>query len=82
MYHRFDENKYPSTNIKVKIFKEHLEEINRQNIEIISFKNFEKILESGIDKNYVLLTIDDAFQSFYKNACFSLVLEKLENTDI
>jgi poly-beta-1,6-N-acetyl-D-glucosamine N-deacetylase len=68
MYHRFDENKYPSTNIKVKIFKEHLEEINRQNIEIISFKNFEKILESGIDKNYVLLTIDDAFQSFYKNA--------------
>ncbi len=68
MYHRFEENKYPSTNIKIKIFKEHLKEIDRQNLKIINFKNFEKVLENGIDKNYVLLTIDDAFESFYINA--------------
>ena len=24
MYHRFNENKYPSTNIQINIFKEHL----------------------------------------------------------
>ena len=24
MYHRFEENKYPSTNIKIKDFKEHI----------------------------------------------------------
>ena len=25
MYHRFDENKYPSTNIKMEIFKKHVD---------------------------------------------------------
>ena len=28
MYHRFNENKYPSTNIRNEIFVEHLQEIN------------------------------------------------------
>ena len=28
MYHRFEENKYPSTNIRNEIFLEHLNEIN------------------------------------------------------
>ena len=27
MYHRFNENKYPSTNIKMEIFKKHMEMI-------------------------------------------------------
>ena len=29
MYHRFDENKYPSTNIKNEVFTEQLKEIKR-----------------------------------------------------
>ena len=28
MYHRFNENKYPSTNIRNEIFLQHLDEIN------------------------------------------------------
>jgi len=68
MYHRFNENKYPSTNIKNEIFAEHLHEINNIGIEFITFKKFEKIVKTGIDKNYLLLTIDDAFESFYLNA--------------
>ncbi len=68
MYHRFDENKYPSTNIKTEIFKEHIKEINNSEIDFISFVKFQKLLETGIDKNYLLLTIDDAFSSFYLNA--------------
>ena len=68
MYHRFDENKYPSTNIRNKIFIEHLKEINSSQIEFIAFKKFEKIINTNIDKNYLLLTIDDAFESFYLNA--------------
>jgi len=68
MYHRFGENKYPSTNIKNEIFIEHLKEINNSGIEFITFKKFEKIITSNIDKNYLLLTIDDAFESFYLNA--------------
>ena len=68
MYHRFDENKYPSTNIKNEIFIEHLNEINNRKIEFINFEKFEKIIKTNIDKNYILLTVDDAFQSFYINA--------------
>ena len=68
MYHRFDENKYPSTNIRMEVFKEHLEEIKNLNLEFISFQKFEKIVNNKIDKNYLLLTIDDAFSSFYLNA--------------
>ena len=33
MYHRFNENKYPSTNIKIDIFKKQLELIEENNIE-------------------------------------------------
>ena len=68
MYHRFDENKYPSTNIRNEIFIEHLKEINNLGIEFITFIKFEEIIKTNIDKNYLLLTIDDAFESFYLNA--------------
>ncbi len=68
MYHRFDENKYPSTNIRMEVFNKHLKEINKLNLEFISFDKFEKIINKNIDKNYLLLTIDDAFSSFYLNA--------------
>ena len=52
MYHRFDENKYPSTNIKNEIFIEHLKEINNSEIEFITFETFEEIIKTGIKKNY------------------------------
>ena len=68
MYHRFNEEKYPSTNIQNDIFLQHLEEINNLGIEFISFKKFESLMESRIDNTYLLLTIDDAFESFYLNA--------------
>ena len=68
MYHRFEENKYPSTNIKNKVFLEQLKEINKLGLEFITFKKFKEIIQTNIDKNYVLLTIDDGFESFYKNA--------------
>ena len=68
MYHRFEENKYPSTNTRNKIFLKHLKEINNLEIEFLTFAKFENVINSKIDKNYLLLTIDDAFESFYVNA--------------
>ncbi len=68
MYHRFNENKYPSTNIKNEIFLEHLDQINNSEIEFISFDKFSQIIKTKIEKNYLLLTVDDAFESFYINA--------------
>ena len=60
MYHRFNENKYPSTNIRNEIFKDHLKEINKSEIKFITFEKFEEIIKTNIDNNYLLLTIDDA----------------------
>ena len=68
MYHRFEENKYPSTNIKMNDFLKHLEIIQNENINFINPKNFEKELIENKNKRKVLLTIDDGFLSFYKNA--------------
>ena len=42
MYHRFEENKYPSTNIKLIDFKKHIEIIRKNNIRFINPKNFEE----------------------------------------
>ena len=68
MYHRFEENKYPSTNIRNEVFLKHINAINNSGIEFITFKKFKEIIKTNIDKSYLLLTIDDAFESFYLNA--------------
>ena len=68
MYHRFEENKYPSTNIRINDFKEHLKIIEQNNIKFINPKNFEKELVNNKLQRKILLTIDDGFLSFYKNA--------------
>ncbi len=68
MYHRFNENKYPSTNIKIKDFKNHIDIILNENVKFINPKDFETSLTSLKKERKVLLTIDDAFLSFYENA--------------
>jgi len=68
MYHRFEENKYPSTNIKIKDFKEHLKIIERDKINFVNPNNFEEELKNNKNKRKILLTVDDGFSSFYENA--------------
>ena len=68
MYHRFDENKYPSTNIKISDFKKQLEIIQKSNIKFINPKDFKKELTNNKKQRKILLTIDDGFLSFYNNA--------------
>jgi peptidoglycan/xylan/chitin deacetylase (PgdA/CDA1 family) len=68
MYHRFEENKYPSTNIKIADFKSHLEILRKSNIKFINPKNFEKEISNNKKQRKLLLTIDDGFLSFYNNA--------------
>tara|TARA_B100001057_G_scaffold499696_1_gene611346 strand:+ start:619 stop:1590 length:972 start_codon:yes stop_codon:yes gene_type:complete len=77
MYHRFEENKYPSTNIKVKDFKEHLNIIKKNKIDFINPKNFENELKNNKKKRKILLTVDDGFSSFYINAWPILKKEKI-----
>ena len=68
MYHRFEENKYPSTNIKMEVFKEHLKIIQESEIKFINPKDFENQLKNFKSQRKILLTVDDGFLSFYENA--------------
>ena len=68
MYHRFEENKYPSTNIKIDIFKKHLNIIKENNFSFLNPKDFELEFNKISEEKKILLTIDDAFSSFYLNA--------------
>ena len=41
MYHRFEENQYPSTNIRIDIFQKHLNIIKQNNFSFLNPKNFD-----------------------------------------
>jgi len=68
MYHRFDESKYPSTNIQIDVFKEQLNIIDKEGIEFIHPKDIKKSLYERKKNRKILLTIDDGLLSFYENA--------------
>jgi peptidoglycan/xylan/chitin deacetylase (PgdA/CDA1 family) len=68
MYHRFDENKYPSTNIRMEIFLEHIQLIKSLNYDFIHPDIFQKNFNIPKKQKKILITIDDAFLSFYQIA--------------
>ena len=68
MYHRFNENKYPSTNIKMDIFDEHMKMIKELNFNFYDPKLFEKEFDNKKKDKKILITIDDGFKSFYEEA--------------
>mgnify|MGYP001227516691 FL=1 len=68
MYHRFNEFKYPSTNISMDIFKEHVDLILDANLTFYHPKDFVNEFDIPKKEKKILLTVDDAFQSFYDNA--------------
>ena len=69
MYHRFDEIKYPSTNIRMNVFLEHIKLIKELNYEFIHPDDFIKNFNIPKKKKKILLTVDDAFLSFFYVAC-------------
>ena len=68
MYHRFNENKYPSTNIRMDVFQSHIKLIKNQNYQFIEANEFIEKFNYPKKKKKILLTIDDAFKSFYDEA--------------
>ena len=68
MYHRFNESKYPSTNIQMEVFKNQIEIIKKSNYNFNNPDNFKEQFDIPKLNKEVLITIDDAFQSFYLEA--------------
>ena len=52
MYHRFEENKYPSTNIRINNFKEHIKIIEQENMKFINPRDFENELLNNRSENF------------------------------
>ena len=50
MYHRFEENKYPSTNIKIKEFINHIKILEDNNIRFVKPKKFEEEMRNNKDQ--------------------------------
>lgn len=69
IYHRFGDNRYPSTNTTIQELEKEFEFFKKNHYEIVPL---ERILEKlkhkePIPSNWVALTIDDAYKSFYEN---------------
>ena len=77
MYHRFEENKYPSTNIKIVDFIKHLNLIKKKQFEFVNPNDFENNLLNKKKERKILITIDDGFKSFYDQAWPILKKEKI-----
>ena len=68
MYHRFNEAKYPSTNIQMEIFKKHIKRIKTSGYKFLDPGSLpERFYKEKLEKKF-LLTIDDGYRSFYDHA--------------
>jgi peptidoglycan/xylan/chitin deacetylase (PgdA/CDA1 family) len=77
MYHRFNENKYPSTNIQMDIFKQQIKIIKNLKYKFYDPRDLEKNFDTPKIEKKILITIDDAFTSFYEVAWPYLKKEKI-----
>ena len=68
MYHRFNENKYPSTNVRMEIFKKQMKIIEDLGYEFYDPKNIVEEYNDPKKNKKILITIDDGFRSFYEEA--------------
>ena len=70
MYHRFGEDRYPSTNIRIAQFEEHLELLTNGDYTVLPLPDIIETLQAGgtLPDRTVAITIDDAYLSVYEQA--------------
>ncbi|MGH8369504.1 MAG: polysaccharide deacetylase family protein [Gammaproteobacteria bacterium] len=70
VYHRFGDERYPSTNIRLGQFDAQLNWLADNHYQVWSLPKIVNYLQQGkpIPDHVVAITIDDAFQSVYENA--------------
>lgn len=69
-YHRFDEKKYPSTNVSMELFKQQIEYLVKNGYTVWPFSKIVKYLlqKKDLPDKTVSITIDDAYKSIYTKA--------------
>jgi len=70
IYHRFGEEKYPTTNVAVDRFREQMEFLRENDYKVISLESLVQVLQEGkkLSEKAVVITIDDGYKSVYENA--------------
>ncbi len=70
IYHRFGEDRYPSTNIDVALFEQHMQFLKQSGKIVMPLSELVKYLKAGrsLPGDVVVLTVDDAFDSFLERA--------------
>jgi peptidoglycan/xylan/chitin deacetylase (PgdA/CDA1 family) len=70
MYHRFGEDRYPSTSIKIDQFEAQLELLQSEGFAVVPLADLLAALTGGkaLPPNAVVITIDDAYRSIYEVA--------------
>ncbi|MBW2504312.1 MAG: polysaccharide deacetylase family protein [Deltaproteobacteria bacterium] len=70
VYHRFGDMRYPSTNVSLSRFKEHLEILREENFTVLTLGDVVDRLLNGavLPERCAVLTVDDAYRSFLTGA--------------
>ena len=70
MYHRFGEDRYPETSVRVRQFEAHLELLKREDFSVVPLSAVVALLTEGapLPPKAVAITIDDAYRSVYETA--------------
>jgi peptidoglycan/xylan/chitin deacetylase (PgdA/CDA1 family) len=69
VFHRFGDDRYPTTNISTEVFREQLAYLKQNNFTVLSMGDAVDAIKNKdiIPPRTVVLTIDDAYRSFYEN---------------
>ncbi len=75
LYHRFSESKYPSTSISKELFRQQLSYLKDNQFKVLSFSDaIMKLSAKEGQGKYIVITIDDAFNSFMEHG-FPIIKE-------
>ncbi|WP_339787648.1 polysaccharide deacetylase family protein [uncultured Imperialibacter sp.] len=68
VYHRVGDSRYPSTNISTESFDAHLNYLKQNNFKVLTISEAVDYLKKpGERERVAVITIDDGYESFYKN---------------
>ncbi len=69
VYHRFGDEKHASTNTSIEVLRSEFEYLKQNGYEVISLHTLNDAIKNDkpVKENWVVLTIDDSYKSFYQN---------------
>ena len=70
MYHRFGEERYPSTNVRLAQFDQHIAALQERGVPVVDLASAVAQIKAGEDlpEGAVAITVDDAYASVYEHA--------------